>query len=244
MDQDKIRRALAPTSAEIAALPLSSNPRIATELLANAGSSVVDIGCGEGKFTRALTKQFREVHGVDVKADKIAEGQAAAKAEGVSVDFRVASGQDLPFPDASLDTVVFSNSLHHMPDPKLALAEALRVLRPGGHLYVMEPVPAGNYHEATKLVNDETVVRTEAYEALYALAGARPEREIMYRARRGFADFEEWKADQIDRDARRKARFDARPDEVRTRFESSADREDGRLVFDQVFRVDLFRKAA
>ena len=243
MDQEQFRRAMAPTETEIAALPLSSNPKVAAELLARAGARVIDIGCGEGKFTRALTALFSEVHGVDVKADKIAEAQAAAKAEGVDVDFRVASGQALPFADAYFDTVVFSNSLHHMPDPKLALAEALRALKPGGRLYVMEPVPAGNYQEATKLVNDETAVRGEAYNALHDLAGAKPEREIMYRARRGFADFEEWKADQIDRDAKRKARFDARPDEVRSRFESRAHREDGRLVFDQVFRVDLFRKA-
>jgi hypothetical protein len=65
---------------------------------------------------------------------------------------------------------------------------------------------------------------------------------VMYRARRDFADFAEWKADQIDRDARRGVLFEAQPEEVRQRFEGNAERVDGRLAFDQVFRVNLLRK--
>ena len=237
-----LRHALAPTQSDIEALPLSSNAKIASELLAGSGERVLDIGCGEGKFTRALTKLFAQVSGVDVKASKIDEVRSAALAEGMNVDFQIGSGDSLPFGDDHFDTVIFSNSLHHMPDPRLALKEALRVLKPGGFLYVMEPVPAGNYHEATKLVNDETVVRTDAYVALMELAGISKEREMLYRASRTFAAFEDWKADQIDRDARRKARFDARPEEVESRFLNSAVHMDGKLSFDQVFRINLLRK--
>ena len=239
--QDKIRHALAPTNQEISALPLSSNATIVAELL-GGGDRALDIGCGDGKFTRSLARLFAGVSGVDVKEKSIDAAKQGAAAEGLTIDFRVASGQELPYPDGHFDAVVFSNSLHHMPSPALVLREALRTLKGKGLLYVMEPVPSGNYHEATKLVNDETEVRTDAYVRLQELSGVAAEREIMYRARRSFADFEEWKADQIDRDARRKARFDARPDEVRSRFVDSADRENGRLAFDQVFRVDLFRK--
>jgi ubiquinone/menaquinone biosynthesis C-methylase UbiE len=233
---------MAPTREEIASLPLSSNAKIAAELLTGTGTRALDIGCGEGKFTRGLTAIFADVGGIDVKAYKIAEAAESARQEGVTVNFRTASGEAIPDADASYDTVVFSNSLHHMPSSEAALAEALRVLKSGGLLYVMEPVPAGNYHEATKLVNDETEIRTKAYQDLSKLAGVTSVREIMYRARRGFASFDAWKADQLDRDMKRKAKFDAQPDAVRSRFETSADREDGRLVFDQVYRVNLLRK--
>ena len=159
---------------------------------------------------------------------------------------RVASGEDLPFPDGSFDVVVFSNSLHHIPHPEVALREASRVLVPDGVIYVVEPVPAGNYHEATRLVNDETVVRTQAYRAVLATIGqgAVSASERMYRIRRQFANFEEWKADQIDRDERRRAAFDADPDLVRRTFEGRADHEDGRLAFDHVLRVNLLKKVA
>jgi ubiquinone/menaquinone biosynthesis C-methylase UbiE len=162
----------------------------------------------------------------------------------VDVDFRVASGDAAPWPDGHFDVVAFSNSLHHMPDFARALAEAMRVLAPGGLLYVMEPVAAGHYHEATKFVNDETVVREQALEALHATRGAGLTRvaENLYRMRRAFDSFDAWKEEQLDRDARRAAKFDADPTGVKRTFETLADKEDGKLAFDQVFRVDLLRK--
>jgi ubiquinone/menaquinone biosynthesis C-methylase UbiE len=243
---DDIRYALAPTEAEIRDLPLSSNGKIAAELFGSKGGRCLDIGCGDGRFTRAIAGLFKQASGIDIRADKIAQAQAAAATAGLRIDFRVGSGEEIPYAEASFEAVTFSNSLHHMPHPDIALREAFRVLEPEGLLYIMEPVPAGNYHEATKLVNDETMVRTQAYRELAQLpaAGMIPLREITYRARREFADFEEWRADQIDRDAKRRTFFDAQPDEVRRRFESSARREDGRLVFDQVFRANLLRKTA
>ena len=81
-----------------------------------------------------------------------------------------------------------------------------------------------------------------AYGEMRALAGVDEIEEIMYRGRRIFADFEEWKADQIDRDAKRKAKFDAQPELVRERFLSNADKAEGKLGFDQVYRVNLLRK--
>ncbi len=243
--RESMRRAMAPTEAEIAALPLGSNAEAAAELLGNGGGEALDVGCGEGKFTRSLVGRYKRVHGVDVKEKQIAAAKAAATQEGVNVDFRVASGEALPFTDGFFDLVVFSNSLHHMPNAEIALREAARALKPGGLLYVMEPVPAGNYHHATVLVNDETDVRMKAYEAVEGLAGAgfTPLSETIYRSTRDFADFDEWKADQIDRDVKRKALFDARPDEVRGRFEGCADKSGGRLSFTQVFRVNLLHKA-
>lgn len=241
---EAMRRALAPSDAEIRALPLGANTKFARELLGEGAARALDIGCGEGKFTRGIAAFIGEVAGVDVKEKSIAKAQAAAQGEGVRVDFRVESGESLPWADGYFDVVIFSNSLHHMPDAGKALREAGRALKAGGHLYVMEPVAAGHYHEATKFVNDETVVRREAWIALHGMIGAgfSRAREILYRSRRSFASYEEWKGDQLDRDARRAAKFEADPEGVKRTFVSLADKEDGRLAFDQVFRVDLLRK--
>ena len=240
-----MRRALLPTDAEIRALPLGANTKFARELLGDGRQRALDIGCGEGKFTRGLSAFIGEVAGIDVKEKSILKARAAAEAEGAKVDFRVGSADALPWPDGHFDVVIFSNSLHHMPDAARAIAEAMRVLTPGGVLYVMEPVAAGHYHGATKFVNDETVVRTDAWVALNGSLGAGLSRvrEILYRSRRAFDSFDAWKEDQLDRDARRAAKFEADPEGVKRTFETLADKEDGRLAFDQVFRVDLLRKA-
>lgn len=240
---ERSRAALQPSDAEIASQSIKSNAQAAADLLSPA-QNVLDVGCGDGKFTRSLTALSTNVTGVDVKEKSIARAKAANNAEGKAVEFLVADGQALPFADASMDAVVISNSLHHIPDPRKGLAEAARVLKPGGTLYVMEPVASGHYHEATKVVNDETIVRREAYGAVLELSdhGFSEVSESMYRQRRVFENFEEWRDDQIDRDEKRKAKFDADPEGVRQRFESHADKENGNLAFDQVFRVNLLRK--
>lgn len=240
-----MRRALLPTDPEIRALPIGANTKFARELLGDGRKRALDIGCGEGKFTRGVSAFIPEVAGIDVKEKSILKAKAAAEAEGAKVDFRVGSADALPWDDGHFDVVIFSNSLHHMPDAQKAIAEALRVLAPGGLLYVMEPVAAGHYHEATKFVNDETIVRTEAWSAMNATIGKdlTRVREILYRSRRLFDSFDQWKDDQIDRDARRAAKFDADPEGVKRTFETLADKDEGKLGFDQVFRVDLLKKA-
>lgn len=241
---ETMRRALAPTDAEIRALPLGANTKFARELLGVGFGRALDIGCGEGKFTRGIAAFIPDVAGVDVKEKSIAKAKALAQSERVNVDFRVESGEKLPWADGHFDVVMFSNSLHHMPDPAKAIAEAARVLRRGGLLYVMEPVAAGHYHEATKFVNDETIVRRAAWKALNAVIGAGFERvaENLYRTRRVFDSFDAWKELQMDRDPRRAAKFEADPEGVKTRFVTLADKENGTLGFDQVFRVDLLKK--
>jgi ubiquinone/menaquinone biosynthesis C-methylase UbiE len=239
-----IRRALAPSNEEIGMARLGSNTEIAGELLSGKGKSALDVGCGDGKFTRALAKCFEIVDGIDVNEKKVVEAQKAAEAAGLSIQFRVGSGKAMPYPDGSFDVVVFSNSLHHITDLDRALREAGRVLVPNGLLYIMEPVPAGNFFEATRFVSDETVVRTAAYRAIERALrnGFVPITEVMYRSRREFLDFEEWRADQIERGENRRLILETRGDEARKLFEENAELHGGRLAFDQVFRANLLRK--
>ena len=242
--EEIVRRAIKPTPAEIASLRQDKNEAGAARLLAGRTGAALDIGCGPGKVTQSLTALFAAVSGVDISAKAIAKAQAAAAAADCKIDFRVASGDALPYGDASFDTAIFSNSLHHMPDIAAALREARRVLQPRGLLYVMEPVPAGGYHEGTKLVSDETLVRADAYRALLLLAteDMEPQVEIMYRGSRRFRDFAEWHDDQIERSPRRQAAFDAQPEEIRRRFEANARRDAAGFGFETVSRVNLFRK--
>jgi ubiquinone/menaquinone biosynthesis C-methylase UbiE len=92
---------------------------------------LIDVGCGDGRVARLLRERVREVVAVDIEPSP-----RWIDAEGLT--FLVADGELLPFDDASFDVVHSKDSLHHMTDPAVALAEYRRVLRPGGTLLVVE----------------------------------------------------------------------------------------------------------
>lgn len=117
-----------------------------------SGVRVLDVGCGTGVLTRALARWpgVGAVVGVDpatsllVRARQLAEDQ-------LNLSFQEADGRDLPFDEAAFDVVVFDSTLSHVPGPERALAEAYRVLRPGGSLaafdgdYATTTVALGNH---------------------------------------------------------------------------------------------------
>lgn len=237
--------ALRPSNETIAALPLSDNATIAAELLPGGAQRLLDIGCGAGKFTRLMAKRGMRATGIDPKASVIDEAHALAAQAGQDIDFQVGEAERMAFADASFDIVVFSNSLHHMSDCRQALAEALRVLKRGGWLYVMEPVAWGDYHRATLMVNDETVAREAAYRALLAFAAEGALRfatERLYKVRRLFARYEDWAADQIARNDKRDRLFAERGAAIRAAFESAAAATPDGLALEQIFRIDLLQK--
>lgn len=243
---DRLRRALEPTPAEIAALPITTNDKLTAELIGPGHDSALDIGCGDGAFTRLLVPLAQSIAAVDPNAEAITAAREKAAADGIRIDFRVGTGEKLPFPDHSFAVVAFSNSLHHMTDPRRALAEARRVIEPSGVLYVMEPVAAGNYQQLNSLVHDETDIRALSYRELVALEGAdfAPVAEILYRMRRRFPSFAAWKSGQLMIDPERAHAFAKGEAMIEERFLKVAEREPDGFVFTQVFRVNVLKAAA
>jgi ubiquinone/menaquinone biosynthesis C-methylase UbiE len=80
------------------------------------------------------------VTGIDLSEEMLAQGRDNARRAGVTnrVSFRRRDAQQIPFPDASLDLVVSTLSLHHWSDPVAALDEIGRVLRPGGSFLIFD----------------------------------------------------------------------------------------------------------
>ena len=106
---DAMRRALLPTESEIRALPLGANTKFARDLLGDGRKRALDIGCGEGKFTRGLAGFIPEVAGIDVKEKSIAKARAAAQADGARVDFEgLPPGHDLMLANLEIVPVVRS----------------------------------------------------------------------------------------------------------------------------------------
>jgi len=168
------------------------------ELVPLDGQDIIELGCGGAQLARALVASHptSRVTGLEVDARQHAKNLAAPQ-EGLS--FVAAGAQDIPFPDESFDLALMLKSLHHVPLPMLAraLGEVARVLRPGGHLYVSEPVYDGAFNDVIRVFNDEGVVRAAAQAALdealqsgawEAVAQRRFQMPVVFR---DFADFEQ-----------------------------------------------------
>ena len=102
------------------------------------GAAVVDVGSGTGTLAIALAAGGVQVIGVD--GDPEVLGLAHAKPGAEAVQWRRGLATALPLPGASADRVVMSLLLHHLDAgaKRTALAEAVRVLRPGGRLHVAD----------------------------------------------------------------------------------------------------------
>jgi ubiquinone/menaquinone biosynthesis C-methylase UbiE len=98
------------------------------------GLAGLDIGCGEGHNTRLLAKQGARVTAIDIAEVFIAYAREAEEETPLGIDYRVASAVALPFPDGTFDFATAFMSLMDIPETEQALAEAYRVLRPGGFL--------------------------------------------------------------------------------------------------------------
>ena len=96
-----------------------------------AGSRVLDVGCGMGNVLGRLPQYER--HGIDIVADFV----EIARERGI--DAIVGEVESLPYPDASFDAVLAIDIFEHVLDPNVAAAEILRVLRPGGAVLVRTP---------------------------------------------------------------------------------------------------------
>lgn len=94
------------------------------------GTRVLDLGSGPGHYSCAMRKRGADCFPVDLEVESLMAAGGPPTA-GTACDAR-----RLPFPDGSFDGVFCSNMLEHTPDPRLVLAEAARVLRPGGWAWI------------------------------------------------------------------------------------------------------------
>lgn len=107
-----------------------------------AGKEVLDMGCGAaGKSLYYVSAGAKHVTGVEMVEHYRAEAEALAAKLGYSdrFHFQVGDAVRTGLPDASFDAVVMNDFMEHVSQPKEAIEEALRVLRPGGRLYITLP---------------------------------------------------------------------------------------------------------
>lgn len=100
------------------------------------GDSVLDVACGNGVLLGKLSEKAEiRAFGVDLSGNMI----AAARERHPSFDFSASPCVPLPFAVSSMDVVTVSCAFHHFEDPCAFADECLRILKPGGTLYMAEP---------------------------------------------------------------------------------------------------------
>ncbi|MEQ1735007.1 MAG: bifunctional demethylmenaquinone methyltransferase/2-methoxy-6-polyprenyl-1,4-benzoquinol methylase UbiE [Rhodoglobus sp.] len=133
------------------------------------GERILDVAAGTGASSAALQRNGATVVALDFSAGMVAEGRRRHK----KIEFIEADAQKLPFADDEFHAVTISFGLRNVADPKVALAEMYRVLKPGGRLVICEfsrpPVAifraAYNTYlsKVMPLVADRTSTNPEAY---------------------------------------------------------------------------------
>jgi len=207
-----------------------------------AGRRVLDVGCGDGAFVRELAAAGAVPTGLECSLAQLA---MCREATPVGAEAYVSGvGESLPFADDRFDATVFRASLHHVPEGLMtrALREARRVTRPGGDLFVFEPLTTGTHFRLTRLFNDETVVRRLAQEAIdQALAQGFVSRvgSVTLESEAFYRDFEALRRRVLAIDGSRAGVFTAVEPELRRVFATGEARGETGRAFSQPFRLDI-----
>ena len=103
--------------------------------------TIVDLGCGTGDLLPLLRERARHVIGVEKSARMLEEARKHFAPERDGIDIRIGELEHLPLCNEEADMAVTNMVLHHLPEPKRAFGEAHRILKPGGHLLIIDFLP-------------------------------------------------------------------------------------------------------
>lgn len=101
---------------------------------------LLDLGCGAGENSVYFARLGARCVAADYSPGMVQVALKLAEANGVQVEGRTINAMAIDFPDNTFDIVYAANLLHHIPDPRLALQEMHRVLKPGGQACFWDPL--------------------------------------------------------------------------------------------------------
>lgn len=236
----KPKEAIARTSEEI---------EIVNELLDLDDKYILEVGCGAAETTRLIAsgginkKDSRRVMALEV--DEVQHAQNLKIDDLPNVEFKLAGAQAIPVPDCCVDVVFLFRSLHHVPVDlmKRSFDEIARVLKPGGYVYIEEPVYDGEFNDIVRIFEDEKEVRGAAFAAIRAAVDSGEfelVKELFFNKPLSFSSFEDFERRVIRVSYMERHLTPEQYSQVKARFEANLG-ENG-AKFPQPHRVDWLRK--
>ncbi|MEQ8234095.1 MAG: class I SAM-dependent methyltransferase [Gammaproteobacteria bacterium] len=209
------------------------------------GALIVELGCGSAVHTAAIATGGSDRRVIAYEVDRVQHTRNLARTDLPNVEFRYGGAECIDLDDASVDVVMMFKSLHHVPGEALdaALTEIARILRPGGLLYVSEPIFAGAFNDVIRLFHDEQAVRQAAFDALVrAVAAGTLElvREAFFLSPVHFDDFADFERRIINATHSEHRLDDLTLARVRRAFEAHLGA--GGADFRAPMRVDILRR--
>ena len=210
-----------------------------------AGARILELGCGAAQQTRAIAALDKTTELTALEVDQVQHEKNLRSSSATNIAFKLAGAEAIPEPDASFDIVMLFKSLHHVPLAMLGQAfdEIHRVLKPGGLVYISEPIFAGAFNEILRLFHDEQTVRRAAFSAVCdVVASGRFELvdQIFFNSPTHFVDFADFETKIIRATHSDHKLSDDVLDEVKSRMAAHAT-ENG-IRFESPMRIDLIRK--
>ncbi|HOX30578.1 MAG TPA: class I SAM-dependent methyltransferase [Candidatus Paceibacterota bacterium] len=98
------------------------------------GLAVLDAGCGEGYLCRLLARKGHKMRGIDLDPKLIAAAKAEETKKPLKIEYSVGNIKKLPYKNGAFDVVLSNHSINELDDPKKALFEFSRVLKPSGRI--------------------------------------------------------------------------------------------------------------
>jgi ubiquinone/menaquinone biosynthesis C-methylase UbiE len=145
---------------------------IACHLPLQPEDSVLDVCGGAGHLSRRLSSRARRFVVIDLTREVMDAGRRGAENEGVgNLEFVEGNAAAMPFEDGSFDVAVSRFAFHHLDEPEAVAREMRRVVRPGGHLAIVDMVDGGGRHNELERLRDPSHTSALSEERLVELLG-------------------------------------------------------------------------
>jgi ArsR family transcriptional regulator len=115
---------------------------------------IADLGAGEGTISQLMSQRAKRVIAIDNSEKMVEFGSELARKHGIdNLEYRLGDIEDVPIRTGTVDLAFLSQALHHAPHPERAIAEAWRILKPGGRIAVLD-LNRHHFEEAREMYAD------------------------------------------------------------------------------------------